>query len=123
MQVKNYSLMIDGQNLFNQPLRNNGRTDKNIENCYCSRRWLLFVYSVICVAKKIINWLYKFKQTTNTCFWSKSNSKGNFIRNLNRVRQTTMILIIEEVKEFILGFLQGTVRVLQFCFYFNKVSM
>ena len=36
----------------------------------------------------------------------------NFTRNLSRTEGTTMCFIIEEAKETVLGFLEGTVKVL-----------
>ena len=36
----------------------------------------------------------------------------NFTANLDRARNTTMFFIIEEAKETVLGFSQGTVKVL-----------
>ena len=40
----------------------------------------------------------------------------NFIENLDREGNTTIFFIIEEVKETILDFSQGTVKVLKFYF-------
>ena len=38
--------------------------------------------------------------------------KTNFIANLDRVKNTTMFFTIEEAKETVLDFSQGTVKVL-----------
>ena len=43
---------------------------------------------------------------------SKTIQKINFSANLDRVGNTTIFLIIKEVKEIILDFSQGTMRVL-----------
>ena len=42
----------------------------------------------------------------------KTIQQINFIKNLERDGNTTMSLVIEEMKEIILDFSQGTVRVL-----------
>ena len=40
----------------------------------------------------------------------------DFTANLDRARNTTMFFIIEEAKETVLDFSQGTVKVLQMCY-------
>ena len=46
----------------------------------------------------------------------KAIQQINFTANLNQGGNTTMFFIIEKAKETILGFSQGTVKVLQFYF-------
>ena len=46
----------------------------------------------------------------------KAIQQINFIENLDREGNTTIFFIIEEVKETILDFSQGTVKVLKFYF-------
>ena len=46
----------------------------------------------------------------------KAIQQINFIANLDREGSTTIFFIIEEVKETILDFSQGTVKVLKFYF-------
>ena len=46
----------------------------------------------------------------------KAIQQINFIANLDREGNTTIFFIIEEVKETILDFSQGTVKVLKFYF-------
>ena len=43
----------------------------------------------------------------------------NFTTNLDQVGITTMFFIIEEVKQTVLDFSQGTVKVLQMCCIIN----
>ena len=53
----------------------------------------------------------------------KTIQQINFIKNLERDGNTTMSLVIEEMKETILDFSQGTVRVLWILFYFKIMSV
>ena len=46
----------------------------------------------------------------------KTIQQINFFANLDRAGNTTMFFIIEEAKQTILDFLQGTVKVLSFYF-------
>ena len=53
----------------------------------------------------------------------KTTQQINFIENLERDGNTTMSLVIEEMKETILDFSQGTVTVLWILFYFKIMSV
>ena len=53
----------------------------------------------------------------------KTIQQINFIENLERDGNTTMSLVIEEMKETILDFSQGTVTVLWILFYFKIMSV
>ena len=53
----------------------------------------------------------------------KSIQQINFIANLGRVGNTTIPFIIDKVKENILDFSQGTVKVWWILFYFNIRSV
>ena len=53
----------------------------------------------------------------------KTIQQINFIENLERDGNTTMSLVIEETKETILDFSQGTVTVLWILFYFKIMSV
>ena len=57
-----------------------------------------------------INW-NRFKQTTSTWYWSKAIQYISFTGNLERDGNRTMFFIIEEAKETILNFSEGTVTV------------
>ena len=109
--------MIDGQNFFNQPVRNNFRTFDNI--------WKITIglgdyYTTGCLLDyNYFNNYYKMiaidlgkQQALDADL--KAIQKVNFTGNLARhpVANTTMFFIIEEVKEIILDFSQGTVKVL-----------
>ena len=117
VEIKGYNVMIDGQNFFNQPVRNNLRTFDNI--------WKIAIglgddYTTGC--------LLDYNYFNNYCKMMaidlgkqqaldadpKAIQKINFTGNLARhpVANITMFFIIEEVKEIILDFSQGTVKVL-----------
>ena len=53
----------------------------------------------------------------------KTIQQINFIENLERDGNTTMSLVIEEMKETILDFSLGTVTVLWILFYFKIMSV
>ena len=53
----------------------------------------------------------------------KTIQQINFIENLERDGNTTMSLVIEEMKGTILDFSQGTVTVLWILFYFKIMSV
>ena len=40
IEIKDYNIMINGENFFDQPIKNNKVTYENIRNCYRPRRWL-----------------------------------------------------------------------------------
>ena len=104
--------MIDGRNVFHQPVKNNlikydnnpkittGQEDDYTTGC-----------SITIISKKQ-NDGNRFKKITNTWCWSKSNTT-NFTRNLFDANNRLMFLIIEEP---ILVFSQGTVKVLSIYF-------
>ena len=117
VEIKGYNVMIDGQNFFNQPVRNNLRTFDNI--------WKIAIglgddYTTGCLIDyNYFNNYYKMmaidlgKQQALDAD-PKAIQKINFTGNLARhpVANITMFFIIEEVKEIILDFSQGTVKVL-----------
>ena len=117
VEIKGYNVMIDGQNFFNQPVRNNLRTFDNI--------WKIAIglgddYTTGCLLDyNYFNNYYKMmaidlgKQQALDAD-PKAIQKINFTGNLARhpVANITMFFIIEEVKETILDFSQGTVKVL-----------
>ena len=54
----------------------------------------------------------RFKPTTQTRCWCKSNTTINFTGSLERAGCSTVFFIIEEAKETDLDFSTGTVKVL-----------
>ena len=108
--------MIDGKNFFDQPVKSDLRTYDNIRKittCQGDDYAAGFVldYSYFKDYYKMIAIYLRKQQTLNA--YSKAMQQINFIGYLNEKRGATMFFITEEVKETILDFLQGTVKV--FC--------
>ena len=107
--------MIDGENFFHQPVKNNLRTNDNIRKVMIGQG---DYYTTGC----LLDYTY-FKENCQLIAIDltkqqaldadpKAMQQINFTENLNQPRQTTMFLIIEEAKDTILDFSQGTVGVL-----------
>ena len=95
--------MIYGRNFFDHPLKND---TKNY--CYWSRRLLDYPYFK--ESYKLIGINLSKQQALDAA--PKANHQINFTGNPKQARNTTIFFITEKVKETILDFLQGTVRVL-----------
>ena len=88
VETKNYNVMINGENLFDQPIKDNKATYENIRKIATSKGG---DYTAGC--------LLAIKQI-------------NFAANLDRAGRTRVYFILEESKETKLNFAQGTVKVL-----------
>ena len=107
--------MINGENFFDQPIKNNKVTYENIgkivtgqEDVYITGYILDYPY-FIDTYKMIAVDLSKQKALHAD---PKAIQKINFTANLDRVGNTRVYFIFEEAKETILDFSQGTVKVL-----------
>ena len=107
--------MIDGKNFFDQPVKNNKVTYENIrkiatgqEDDYAAGCLLDYIYFKD-YCKMIVVDLSK-QQALDAD--PKAIQQINFTANLDRAGNTTMFFIIEEAKETVLDFSQGTVKVL-----------
>ena len=115
--------MIDGQNFFDQPVKNNLRTYDNIRKIATGRQdgyttSFLLDYNYFNEYYKMIEIdLSKHKHI----MLIQKNTIINFRRSLTRHGNgnTTMFFVIEKVKEAILDFLQETVKV--FWIYFTLI--
>ena len=119
VEIKDYNVMIDGQNFFDKSVKGNLRTYDNIQKITTGRG---DDYTTNCLLdNNYFNKLYKriaidlSKQLaldTNP----RAIEQINFTGNLNRGQivndNTTMYFIIEETQKAISGFSQGTVKVL-----------
>ena len=117
VETKDYNVMIDGKNFCDLPVENNLRTyDNNRKiatgkgNDYTTSFLLEYNY---------FNKYYKriaidLSKQQGLDADPKAMQQINFTRNLNQQgnANTTMFFIIEEAKETILDFSQGTVKVL-----------
>ena len=115
VEIKDYNIKIDGENFFDQPIKNNKVTYQNIRKtatgqgddyttgCLLGYPYFMDTYEMIAVDLS--------KQQTldaDPRAIQQINSKAN----LDRARNTRIYFILEEPKETILDFSQGTVKVL-----------
>ena len=97
VEIKDYSIMIDGKNLFDQPIKNNLKTYENIRKITTGQG---DDYTTGCLLDYNYFTNYRFKQTTSTWCWSKSNAPINFTLNLDPLGQTAMYLLKKQKKPF-----------------------
>ena len=107
--------MIDGKNFFDQPVKNNEVTYENIRKIAtgqgddyktgCSLDYIYFknYYKMIVV---------DLSKQQGLDADPKAMQQINFTANVNRAGNTRIYFILEEVKETVLAFSQGTVKVL-----------
>ena len=107
--------MIDGRNFFDQPIDNMAKTYENIRKIATGQG---DDYTTGC----LLDYTY-FKENYKMIAIDLSKQREldadpraiqqiNFAANLDRVGNTTIFFIIEEAKETVLDFSQGTVKVL-----------
>ena len=107
--------MIDGKNVFDQPINSDLKTYENIRRIATGQA---DDYTTGCLLD-----YYFFKENYRMIAIDLSKQQvldadpraiqqTNFRTNLDRDGNTTMIFIIEEAKETVLDFSQGTIRVL-----------
>ena len=104
--------MVDGKNFFDQSINNDFKTYENIRKIATGKG---DDYTTVC----LLNYLY-FKENFKIIAIDLSKQQSldadlraieqiNFTTNLNRAGNTTMLFIIEEAKETVVAFSQGTV--------------
>ena len=115
VEIKNYNVMINGENFFDQPIKNNKVTYENIRKiatgqgddyttgCLLDYPYFKDSYKMIAVD------LSKQKALDAD---PRAIQKINFTANLDRAGNTRIYFILEEATETILNFSQGTVKVL-----------
>ena len=107
--------MIDGRNLFDQPINSMIKTYKNIRKIatgqgdHCATGSLLD-YSYFKENYKMI--AIDLSRQNELDADPRAIQQINFTANLDRAGNTTMFFIIEEAKETIFEFSQETVKVL-----------
>ena len=115
VEIKDYNVMIDGKNVFDQPINSNIKTYENIRKIATGKG---DDYTTGC----LLDYSY-FKGHYEMIAIDLSNQQAldadpraiqqiNFTENLDRDGNTTMFFITEEAKETVLDFSQGTVKVL-----------
>ena len=107
--------MIDEKNFFDQPIKDNKITYENIrkmstvqENDYTTGCLLDYTYFKKCY--KMIAVDLSKKQALDAD--PKAMQQINFTANLDRAGNTRFYFILEEAKETVFEFSQGTVKVL-----------
>ena len=115
VEIKDYNIMINGENFFDQPIKNNKLTYENIRKIATGQgddytTGCLLDYSYFTDTYKIITVDLSKKQALDAD--SRATQQINFIANLDRAGDTRVYFILEEAKETILDFSQGTVKVL-----------
>ena len=126
VQIKYYNVMMNGKNLFVQPVKSNMRTydiilkiatdqgDDYTTGCLLNYNYFNKYYKMIAI--------YLSKQQALDAD-PKAIHQINLTRNLERDIGVTMFFINEQAKETALDFSQGTINVLWIYFYFNIISV
>ena len=123
VEIKDYNVMIDGLNIFDPPVKNNLKTYDNIQKIAIDQgddytAGYLLDYNYLNNYDKMIAIDLSKQQALDSDLKAvqQINFTGNLSRGWNINDITTMFFIIEEEKETILDFSQGTVKVLWMCF-------
>ena len=115
VEIKDYNILINGENLFDQPIKNRGVTydnirkivigygDDNTTGCLLDYPYFLDTYQMIAV---------DLSRQRALDADLRSIQQINFTANLDRAGNTRVYFILEEAKETILDFSNGTVKVL-----------
>ena len=115
VELKDHNVMIDGRTFFDQPINNMSKTYENITKfatgkgddystgCLLDYPYFKENYKMIAVDLSRQNELDADRRAIQQI---------NFTANLDRAGNTTIFFIIEEAKETIFEFSQGTVKVL-----------
>ena len=114
IEIKYYNVMIDGKNVFDQPVNNMFKTCENIRKITTGQG---DDYTTGC----LLDYTYFKKYQMIAIDLSKQQALDadpkaiqqiNFTANLDRAENTRFYFILEEAKETIFEFSQGTVKVL-----------
>ena len=115
VETKDYNIMIDGKNFFDQPGKNDKITYEKIRNIatgqgddYTTGCLLDYTYFKDYYKMIVVNLSKQQALDVDP----KSIQQINFTANLDRAGNTRIFFIFEEAKETVLDFSQGTVKVL-----------
>ena len=115
VEIKDYNIVINGENFFDQPIKNNnityddirkiaiGQGDDYTTGCLLDYPYFTDTYKMTAVDLS--------KQQALDAD-PRAIQQINFTANLDRAGNTRIYFILEEAKETILDFSQGTVKVL-----------
>ena len=115
VEIKDYNVMIDGRNFFNQPINSMSKAYENIRKIATGKgddytAGCLLDYSYFKDNYKMIAIDLSKQQVLDAD--PRTNQQINFTADLDRDGNTTMLFIIKQEKETIFGFSQGTVKIL-----------
>ena len=115
VEIKDYNIMINGENFFDQPIKNNKVTYENIRKIVTGRgddytTSCLLDYPYFMNTYKMIGVDLSKQQALDAN--PRAIQQINFVANLDRAGNTRVYFILEKAKETILDFSQGTVKVL-----------
>ena len=116
VEIKDYNIMINGENFFDQQIKNNKGTYENIRKIAtgqgndCLIQLYLLDYPYFMDTYKMIAVNLSKQQALDAN--PRAIQQINFTANLHRAGNTRVYFILEEAKETILDFSQGTVKVL-----------
>ena len=115
VEIKDYNIMINGENFFDQPINNNKVTYENIRKIATGQgddytTGCLLDYSYFADTYNMITVDLSKQQALDADH--RAIQQINFTANLDRAGNTRVYFILEEAKETILDFSQGTVKVL-----------
>ena len=115
VEIKDYNIIINGQNFFDQPIKNIKITYENIKKIATGQgdhytTGCLLDYSYFMDTYKMIAVDLSKQQVLDA--GPRAIQQINFTANLDRDGNTRIYFILEEAKETILDFSQGTVKVL-----------
>ena len=114
VEIKDYNIVINGENFFDQPIKNNKITYDNISKIAIGQgddytTGCLLDYSYFADTYKMIAVDLSKQQALDAD--PRAIQQINFTANLDRVGSTRVYFILEEEKETILDISQGTVKV------------
>ena len=115
VEIKDYNIVINGENFFDQPIKNNKITYDNIRKIATGQgddytTGCLLDYPYFTDTYKMIAVDLSKQQALDAD--PRAIQQINFTANLDRAGNTRVYFILEEAKETILDFSQGTVKVL-----------
>ena len=115
VEIKDYNIMINGENFFDQPIKHDKVTYENIRKIATGQgddytTGCLLDYTYFTNTYKMIAVDLSKKQVLDAD--PRAIQQINFTANLDRAGNTRVYFILEEAKETILDFSQGTVTVL-----------
>ena len=121
-EIKKYNVMIDGRNFFDQPINSMTKTYENIRKICTSKgddytTGCLLDYSYFIENYKLIAIDPSKHQALDSD--PRAIQQINFTANLDRAGNTATLFIIEQAKETVSDFSQGTVNVLQILIFIS----